>query len=171
MVSSTTWSSFYVIIKWTIAFSCASWNVSIQFQQGLFFATFKWDIKTIHNPNIHLKLCNDLIEATIENNTHYFQFCGVITFYSKSSITYALLFYCVSTNALINWEVGFGFERSKFVIKVEAIAKVMTFTKKSQTSSQAFHWKWSLSFCSFSTCHSLNFFCVFRHCRCFKHWK
>jgi hypothetical protein len=59
-------------------------------------------LKPYKNPNIHLKLCNGLTEAIIEKNTHYFQFCGVITFYSKSSITYVLLFYCVSTNALIN---------------------------------------------------------------------
>jgi hypothetical protein len=37
-------------------------NVDVQFCWGLFFVMFCRDTKVIRNSNLHLKLCNDLIE-------------------------------------------------------------------------------------------------------------
>jgi hypothetical protein len=48
-------------------------------------------------------------------------------FYSKSSITYALLLCFVSTNGLTNCWFEFEFERSRFSIEVEMIIEVAKF--------------------------------------------
>jgi hypothetical protein len=85
-------------------------NVEIQFWKWLFFATFGQGTKAIENSNMYFETTQwpwstlvAIESSSLKKFNNVIQFYGEIVFYSKSPVTFQLLFCCVSTIVLIDW--------------------------------------------------------------------